>query len=169
MYGLTLEQAVRGGFEREYRWPPGQMTRLQATEAAIVEILDSHPGEVFATDELAAMLPWAFWDIEFDCSFRCVGDDDGTPFGLVVSCGRSVHMVLRQQDAADSLVALIVLMRRKRIKRYWSQWTSEFWWSSTRFMATVPWQALPREQWLDGGDTRFSQTRKQGGDSPRDA
>lgn len=165
MYGLTWEQAVHGGFERDYLWPPRQMTRMHATEAAIVEILDGHPGEVFETDELAAMLPWAFWDVTFDCTFRCVGDDDGTAFGLVVGCTRSVHVVLRQQEAADIVDALTVLMRRQRIERYWPRGTSEFYWSSKRFMTTVPWQALPREQQLDGADSRIDQSRRQGGDS----
>ncbi|OHU47168.1 hypothetical protein BKG82_26285 [Mycobacteroides chelonae] len=167
MYGLTWEQAVRGGFERDYLWPPGHMTRLGATEAAIVEILDGYPGEVFETYELAAMLPWTFWDVTFDCAFRCVGDDDGTAFGLVVGCEKSVHVVLRQQEAADIFDALTALMRRRRIQRYWSPGTSEFYWSSNRFMAPLPWQVLPREQQLDGAASRIDQSRTQGGDSPQ--
>ncbi|SLC73578.1 hypothetical protein [Mycobacteroides abscessus] len=108
------------------------------TRAAVLEILSCREGDVMETAEVAAMLPWTIRHARFSCDLHCVGEDDGTGFGVVVGCMSTVHTVLRPQEGSEILGLVLQLLHQGRVVKFLGR-DGQIYWGSAAVAVTAPW------------------------------
>lgn len=108
------------------------------TRAAVLQILSSREGDLMETSEVAAMLPWSVRHARFSCDQHCVGDDDGTGFGVVIDCMSTVHAVLRPQDGSAILGLVLQLFHQGLVVKLLGR-DGQIYWGSTAITVDAPW------------------------------
>lgn len=127
----------------------GENTRHLHMRQMILDVLLSREGDALDTNEVAYLMPWVGRHARFECRAHCVGDDDGSPFGYVTGCSRTIHTVLGPLHDSQILGHLVTLMNQALVIRYMPSAGGRPQWAAAAMAPAALWNSAPCANDLD--------------------